>query len=153
MPAGRPKKTAAELKRDGNFRKDRHADREDDSDWIFGEPIKPARLTKYQSKVWDCVVGSLPKEAIGLVDTPALDSLMVWVKEGERCRIVLAKTSPSDSKDYHQALRNFERCWKSAESILSDFGVSPRNRSLIKSAGGKAKAFDPIDFMGGRSLN
>lgn len=153
MTAGRPKKTAAELKRDGNFRKDRHADREDEANWVSGEPIKPPRLTKYQSKVWDCVVGSLPPECIGMVDTPALEMLMIWLKECERCRVVLAKTKPSEVDLYGKALRNFERCWKSAEAILSSFGVSPKNRNVIKSAEGKAKAFDPIEFMGGRSLN
>lgn len=113
--SGRPRKSAANLKLHGTYRKDRHATRPDDG----AEPpltVKPEWLTGEASAFWDRVIVPLAKSGRAVVaDGEMAAGMCDWWREWRDAPSIAAKNI----------------AWKNFVSCASRFGLSPADRAKL----------------------
>ena len=125
--AGRKRKPTAQLKTEGRFRKDRHADRADEPT-AEGKPTRPRTLDKEASWFWRVHVRPLIKAGVAT----ALDQSALW----QLCELwslyrraaEVANDDPTD-KDARIAVTQYRAAW---DSLASRFGLTPADRARLR---------------------
>lgn len=132
MPRGRPPKSIAVLKMEGQYRRDRHLGRGVAAD---GEPTKPPRLSKDASAVWDRIAPELIRlKVVGAVDSAMLGAYCNWSVLADRA-MAAATADPDDATKQRMARLAGEVCY----ALADKFGLTPASRTrLIGSGAGVA---------------
>lgn len=126
----RPRKTAAAHKRDGSARKDRHKKTVEHT-FAGGAPKMPTGLNSSQIQLWKVVCERIPHEYLGEIDTYALCMLVDAWKEWQRYRELVDNTEPT-AKGFWNFICCKQSAAKTLDRMLSKFGATPRDRTMIK---------------------
>jgi len=133
---GRPRKSVADLKLHGNFREDRHGDREEFESEFGGLPEKPEGMDSDEEQHWDYIVSAYGEAGpITAIDGPALlaccQNWALWQ------RALKAYKNDIGDKDLRIAVTSHYKDWDRAAAKL---GLNPRDRrSIAPNAGKKPK--------------
>jgi phage terminase small subunit len=123
--SGRTRKSKAELKLSGNFREDRHADR--DGIKVAGAPVQPEGLDPDELWLWNQVVTQLPAGVLAQIDTAHLWAMCeLWSLY--RLALVIAKAEPTD-KEARVAVLGYKKAWDSAAARC---GLNPTDRLRLQ---------------------
>lgn len=130
-------KTKEELRRDGQYRADRHRDRptDDQSITVSGEPVIMAgnRADELSEIAFNAVIASLPPGTIGAADSMALTVLsMTWSRWTRLHQQLENWCLEPESDEYNRIFRQVMDCEKQIRTLSNEFGLTPRSRSQIK---------------------
>jgi len=135
---GRPPKSVAQHKAEGTYRTTRHSVRAEMA-IRSGVPEKPANLDEEGQRVWDKITSELPAEVLSTLDTFALaDLARTW---SLLCKYQqLVAQDPLDDK-LSRLLNATQSIWL---KYAARFGLSPTDRSRIKTPPQQSDELDPI---------
>ena len=120
---GRPRKPSEQLMRSGQFRLDRHGDRQEPR--AVGEPVRLRGLDRYARQLWDHLVPKLVQLGVATdVDGPALQALCEWWSECRQAR-------ESTGHQYRRVIM-MATAWKQFSSIASRFGLTPADWANLR---------------------
>jgi phage terminase small subunit len=128
---GHNKKSLAELRLAGTYRRDRHESRARLPDNRgFGPPTPRHKLTAEQNAVWQMVVPSLAEAGIVCeLDSALLTGFCVWhAREIEICRELSAALPSGDAKAMKAWQRMANMAAKICRKIEHDSGLTPAAR-------------------------
>lgn len=137
---GQNRKTTAELKATGGYRKDRHGSR---AEFKAGKPKKPSHLGENGSKTWARVLDSLPKEAVSALDTDALtmfcDMIDLYYAISPQ-----VQADPLDKDLSGLLMKTSEKI----DRLGRQFGWTPQSRAGIQvKAAPEEPESDPMEFI------
>lgn len=141
---GRTPKSKAQHKRNGTYRKDRHGDRLDDSD--FKGELPPCPLTGLAAEIWAQVVASSPEGQLRAIDALHLEGLCQWGAECQRIQDALRNIDPADA-GYYRMLQQMTMAWKHFAAASSRFGMTPVDRARLKAVPKEEKQDDPLSVL------
>ncbi len=126
--------SAAELKLHGDFRADRHAERENIPPPV-GEPIKPKGLSGAALAHWKQIVPLLmERQTVGTLDSAALQTLCeTWALKAFTHTAL--KRRPID-KDTRIAYESYSKLWL---TIAAKMGLTTLDRQRILTNAGESK--------------
>ena len=120
---GRPKTPTAKLKVTGQYRTDRHGDREHEPR-PEGSPQKPKRLKGEAAEFWDRTVPDLASVGIAKrVDSEQLARMSEW-------HASYVEALESDCDPYRRIVMK-ACCQKQFNAIASKFGLTPVDRAQL----------------------
>lgn len=129
-------KSKEELRRDGQYRSDRHRDRDIDDGAIAvtGSPELLASSADDLAHVaFHAVAEALPPGTVGAADSMGLTILATtwsqWLAISKRMEMF--HESP-ESDQYNRLFRQQKDCEKQIRTLSSEFGLTPKSRSQIK---------------------
>jgi P27 family predicted phage terminase small subunit len=125
MPSGgHNKKSAAELKLHGTYRRDRHEKKRGLP--TDGSPEKPTWLDPTASALWDRLTAAFPPGAVGAADTMALAAACeMWSLY--RAAVAVAKQHPTD-KDARISATSYLAMFN---KLAGKFGLTPVDRQRL----------------------
>jgi hypothetical protein len=123
-------KTTAEHKRDGTYRPDRHGTRVDAS-INTGEPVRVLKLDRIGKKVRKIVIDNAPEGVLAPQDGVMLDTMSslfsTWVQAHQKA-------------EGYAAMCNALGLFKAFAGIAAKYGMTPMDRTKLRTEGEKAPA-------------
>lgn len=143
---GQQPKTIARHKRDGTYRRDRHGDRVDDSDFEGDLPERPADLSVDELSVWELVLGTSPDGVLRAIDESELIGCCWWY--GEYCKAMRCmRPMKATAKAYYRLANLAAIAWKHFAAAASRFGMTPADRARLKMTKADEKQEDPLEAL------
>jgi P27 family predicted phage terminase small subunit len=155
MPRGK-KKTAAQHKKEGTYRKDRH----ETPAVTPGRPPKPENLNPRAAQIWDELADTLTDHnMVATIDALALRLLAETIADYEEARAEviafgLTVDTPNGCPVQNPAVGIMNRQREAAVKLLRKFGMTPLDRTGLKPMEGAKQQSDFEKLIFGRgSLN
>lgn len=152
MIRGPKPKSAAEHKLHGTFRSDRHGPAEHPIDNLDGEPKMPPGMPKQAQKLWKVILPQLVKARNAVeIDSTELAAMCRWwaIYNDLMTRVEAEKPYDENTDVIQWRLEKRARAaWQSFDSIACRFGMTPADRSRLRSETPATRIADPLSHFG-----
>lgn len=133
---GRPPKATDKHRRQGTFRKDRHAARADVIAPIGGAGVAPPFPIDAEAQwLWKLVADHLPAGTLGPIDAATLAGLCRWWSLWRKCDSQIESLNQDDPLSMALAYKltcMSAAAWKQFEKLAARFGMTPSDRARLK---------------------
>jgi P27 family predicted phage terminase small subunit len=141
-----PSKTVSQLKREGTYRADRHAQRGD-------EPVALGQIDdvewgedQYARWMWERLLPMAEQVGAGEIDTAALAGCCQWYarfREGMERLAELDQTAVM----YNRVQTSTNTAWKQFVEMAREYGLSPRARMQLARPVEEDAEIDPLEAL------